>query len=370
MRLRTRLPLLTYLHINYAVVLCGLCALPGFAAPRGCCCLTPVRVPWLWPAACLSGVPCGPALVRRASSGPVALSAPVGFLDAVVLFPIPGPCAPGFTRRLRGACGGRPRTRLLVPAAGRCRGSGAVLAPRRTRSGPRDGVLSGGSLQPRSGGACAALVCCVWTQSLRRLVSRAARLSTGDSAGAAGLFCVDADDAPFGWEEGTPGSHVCVRVRGSLGRVGRAGFWGAVWCASPFPVARLGVLFVSLALSLFLLCSPQRRSLPGPAPAVPLPPFSVTLLVLLLTRFCMILPYPAQLPTKNSKIGSFTQIPIPCNNQLPSTIQSNTKIHTEGFQECVRSRVDTQQLLSIRQSSHGAHGDTGVGHVHRIAPIE
>ena len=44
-----------------AVVRCELCALSGFAAPGGRCCLAPVRVPWLWPAACLSGVPRGPA---------------------------------------------------------------------------------------------------------------------------------------------------------------------------------------------------------------------------------------------------------------------------------------------------------------------
>ena len=32
------------------------------------------------------------------------------------------------------------------------------------------------------------------------------------------------------------------------------------------------------------------------------------------------LPYPAQFPQKIVKYGSFTQILIPCNNQLPSTI--------------------------------------------------
>ena len=37
------------------------CALSGFAAPGGGCCLAPVCVPWLWPAACLCGVPHGPA---------------------------------------------------------------------------------------------------------------------------------------------------------------------------------------------------------------------------------------------------------------------------------------------------------------------
>ena len=44
-----------------AVVRCVLCALSGFVAPGGRRCLAHVRVPWLWPAACLSGVPRGPA---------------------------------------------------------------------------------------------------------------------------------------------------------------------------------------------------------------------------------------------------------------------------------------------------------------------
>ena len=52
----------------------------------------------------------------------------------------------------------------------------------------------------------------------------------------------------------------------------------------------------------------------------------------------MLLPYPAQFSTKNRKIGSFTQ--NPCNNQLPSTIQIQS-IHTESFQGCLKSRVDT-----------------------------
>ena len=99
-----------------------------------------------------------PRVVRRASSGPVALGAPVGFPDAVMPFPTPGACAPGFTGRLRGARGGRPRTGLIVPAAGPRRGRGAGLAPRRTRSGPRDGVVPGGSLRRRSWAACAAVV--------------------------------------------------------------------------------------------------------------------------------------------------------------------------------------------------------------------
>ena len=51
--------------LSRAAVHRALCALPGFAAPGGRCGLAPVLVPWLWAAACLSGVPLGPALVRR-----------------------------------------------------------------------------------------------------------------------------------------------------------------------------------------------------------------------------------------------------------------------------------------------------------------
>ena len=59
----------------------------------------------------------------------------------------------------------------------------------------------------------------------------------------------------------------------------------------------------------------------------------------------MLLPYPAQFPRKNGKIGSFTRDPY--NTQLPSTIQIQS-IHTGGFR-------------STRRLSHGAHGDTAVG---------
>ena len=141
------------------VVHCGFCALRGFAAPGGRCCLAPVRLLWLWPAACLSRTPRGPASVRRALSGPVALGSLVGFSDAVVPSLSPGACASGFTGRLRGACGGRPRTVLIVPAAGPCQGGVAVLAPCRTHSWPCDGVYSCESLRRRSWVACAAVVC-------------------------------------------------------------------------------------------------------------------------------------------------------------------------------------------------------------------
>ena len=208
-----------------------LCALPGLAAPGGRCGLAPVLVPWLWPAACLCGVPRGPALVRRSSSGPVALGAPVGFPVAVVPSPTQGAVAHGFTGWLRGARGGRPRTGLFVPAAGPCQGRGALRAPRRTRLGPRDGAVHGGSLRLQSWAACSAVVWRVWTRSLTRPVSHTVRLSTGDSAGAPGLFRVDANTAPFGSEDTTPGSRVRVRVLVLSGRVGLAGLPCAFWCA-------------------------------------------------------------------------------------------------------------------------------------------
>ena len=84
----------------------------------------------------------------------------------------------------------------------------------------------------------------VWTRSLTRRVSRTARLSTGDSVGAPGLFRVDGDTSPCRSEDATPGSRACVRARALLGQVGRAGLPGAFWCASPFPVAAFSLFFV------------------------------------------------------------------------------------------------------------------------------
>ena len=137
------------LRVVRALRVCGT-RWPSLLGTCPCALVVPGGVP-LWRAS-------WPRVVRRASSGPVALGAPVGFSDAVVPFPTPGACAPGFTGRLRGARGGRPRTGLIVPAAGPRRGRGAGLAPRRTRSGPRDGVVPGGSLRRRSWAACAAVV--------------------------------------------------------------------------------------------------------------------------------------------------------------------------------------------------------------------
>ena len=59
------------------------------------------------------------------------------------------------------------------------------------------------------------MVLLVLTRSLMRPVSRTVRLSTGDSAGAPGLFRVDADTSPSGSEDATPGS-ACVCVCGCV----------------------------------------------------------------------------------------------------------------------------------------------------------
>ena len=102
----------------------------------------------------------------------------------------------------------------------------------------------------------------VRTRSLTRLVSHTASLPTGDSAGAPRLFPVDADTAPFGSEDATPGWRACVPV--PLGRVGRAGLPGAFWCAFPLPMAGLGAFAVysapsGLGLPYFALCLPALR---------------------------------------------------------------------------------------------------------------
>ena len=84
----------------------------------------------------------------------------------------------------------------------------------------------------------------VWTLSLTRPVSCTVRPSTGDPAGAPGLFRVDANTPPCGSEDAEPGSRACVRVLVRPGRVGRAGLPGGFWCASPFPLAASSFCFV------------------------------------------------------------------------------------------------------------------------------
>ena len=101
-----------------AVVRCVLCALSGIAAPGGRCCYAPVRVRWLLPAACLSGVPRAPArcaaprLVRSLSvlwsafPTPWSLSPPLGLVPPALL----GGCA------VHAEAGRQPGSLCLPPA--------------------------------------------------------------------------------------------------------------------------------------------------------------------------------------------------------------------------------------------------------------
>ena len=53
---------------------------------------------------------------------------------------------------------------------------------------------------------------------------------TGNSAGAPGLFRVDANTSCFRSEDATPGTRASVRVRALLSRDRRAGLPGVFWC--------------------------------------------------------------------------------------------------------------------------------------------
>ena len=224
-------------------------ATPGWGVQRGC----------VWP-----------TLVRRASSGRVALGALVRFPYAVVPFPIPAARAPGFTGRLRGARGGRPRTGLLVPAAGPRRGRGSRLAPFWS---PRWGCPWRVPLASVLGCVrCGGLR--VWTRSLTHSVFRNARLLTGGLGRCTGAVSCGRRHHPFlvGGRHARV-SCVCACAR-SPGRDGRAGLPGVFWCASPFPVDGLGALFVCsapsglglsclwLLLGRFSSCAPVVSSVP------------------------------------------------------------------------------------------------------------
>ena len=95
----------------------------------------------------------------------------------------------------------------------------------------------------------------MWTGTLTCPFFHTVGLQTGHSADAPAQFCVDADTAPLGSEDAAPRSRACVGVLGFPGRVGRAGLWGAFWCASLFlrrccPPALLDSLRAAVALFL------------------------------------------------------------------------------------------------------------------------
>ena len=130
------------------------CTLSGFVADGGCCCLALGPVPWLWATACPSQVLVGPALLRRASSGPVARRGAFphreGTRNRIYLAAARGTWRPAGNRA---DCACRwPLLRL-----------GRWLAQHGTCPGPHDGVVPGGSLRLQSWAACAAGGWRVWT---------------------------------------------------------------------------------------------------------------------------------------------------------------------------------------------------------------
>ena len=116
------------------------CVLSGFAAPGGGCSLAPVRVPWWWLAACLSGVPRGPP--RCAAPRPVwSLSVfRSAFATRWCLSPARGLSPPDLLGDFAGSAeAGREPGSLflpLAPAEARVLGSLRVLPVR----GPAMGV--------------------------------------------------------------------------------------------------------------------------------------------------------------------------------------------------------------------------------------
>ena len=131
----------------------------------------------------------------------------------------------------------------MVPAAGPCRGRGAGLGPRCTRSGPGHGLVPGGSLRRWSWAVCAVVVCVCASGHSRVLFPVPSVFLLGTRP----VPC--ADTAPVGPEDPTPGSRAYVRVCAPLGRVKQAGHQGTFWCAPPCPVAGLCALFVCPAPS-------------------------------------------------------------------------------------------------------------------------
>ena len=248
------------------------CALPLLSRICGVwvgCCLAPVCVPWF--VACCAR---SPGLWHLAAVAAWHLSVCLGFgRRRASLVCLVGPRgAPRLVRPGCSRCSGRlSRRRGAFPHTGGLRPWLYWAAARGTRRPAENRALCACRWPPPRRGrwarsasypfgapqwACplrvppALVLGCVrrggwrvWTRSLTRLVSRTVRRSTGDSAGAPGLFRVDADTASCGSEGATPGSAACVRVLALLGRVGRVVLPGAFWCASTFRLAALAFCF-------------------------------------------------------------------------------------------------------------------------------
>ena len=219
-----------------AVVRCVLCALSGFAAPGGRCCLAPVRVPWLWPAACLVAPRGAPRLVRSGRSR----------------------CSGRLSRR-RGAFphpgGMRPRLYWVAargtrrPAENRAHCACRWPPPRQGRwarwaRGPAMGLsLAGPSGAGLGLRALRWLMCVVPVTDASGFPYRPSFDGGLGRCTGAVCSCVDADTSPCGSEDATPGSRACVCVLVLPDRVGRAGLPCAFCCASPFPLAALSFRF-------------------------------------------------------------------------------------------------------------------------------
>ena len=225
-----------------ALVRCVLCPLSGFAAPGSRCCLAPVRGPWLWLAACLSGVPRGPAWC--------AAPRPVRSLS-VLRWAFPAPCCLSPARGLAplallGGCAGHAEAgrgpgSLCLPLAHAEAGALGSLRVVPVR-GPAMGLSLAGPFGVGLG--LRALRWLAWVDPVTDGSDFPYRSSLdGGLAGAPRLFRVDPDTSSCGSEGITPGSRSCVRVLVRPGQVGRAGLRGAFWCASPFPLAALSFCF-------------------------------------------------------------------------------------------------------------------------------
>ena len=227
-----------------------LCVLPGFAAPGGRCCLSPVLVPWLWPRraslACLLA-PGWCAVPRPVRS----LSALQSAFSSLCCLPLP----------LHGCAGhveaGRQPGSLclpLAPAEAGALGSLCVVPVR----GPPGSVLG----CVRSG--CLACVDLVTDASGLRYRpfsdGRLGRCTVVVSCGHRHLLC--------GSEDATPGSRACLPVHAPLGRVGRASLPGAFLCATPFLwkfcPSSLFLAPSGLGLPVFWFFSPSFSFLPPP----------------------------------------------------------------------------------------------------------
>ena len=212
---------------------CVLCALSGFAAPVGRCCLAPVRVRWLWPAACLSGLRCGPAWC--AAPRPVrTLSVLWSAFRTPLCLPPPQGLSPP---ELHGGCAGHAE-------AGREPGS--LYLPLAPAEAGKLGVLR---------------IVPVWGPAMG--LSLAGPSGVGIGVYALRWFAyvdpvTDASGIPYGPPfDGGLGrctgvvscgrQHLPLRVRGRharfpcvcvlallLGWVGRGGLPSGFWCASPF----------------------------------------------------------------------------------------------------------------------------------------